>query len=143
MKNNFLKKFARNIDGSNAIEFAILSPVFILLILGLIAYGIYMGAVHSVQQLAADAARASVAGLTPEERAQLTGDFIRRNAGNYLLLQPDKVNFSAQMSLDDENQFLVMIEYNATHLPIWSLYTPLPLPSDRIIRGSTIRIGGV
>ena len=34
-----------------------LAPLFILLLLGMVAYGIYFGASHSVQQIAADAAR--------------------------------------------------------------------------------------
>ena len=57
--------------GASAVEFAIVGPVFVLLMMGMIAYGIYFGAVHSVQQLAADAARASVAGLDESERIWL------------------------------------------------------------------------
>ncbi|TIM19494.1 MAG: pilus assembly protein, partial [Mesorhizobium sp.] len=47
----------REQSGTSAIEFALLAPIFILLLLGMVAYGIYFGASHSVQQIAADAAR--------------------------------------------------------------------------------------
>jgi Flp pilus assembly protein TadG len=56
-------------DGASAVEFAIIAPVFILMIVGMLAYGIYFGAANSVQQIAADAARTSIAGLNAD-RAQ-------------------------------------------------------------------------
>ncbi|MBL8581266.1 MAG: pilus assembly protein, partial [Rhizobiaceae bacterium] len=62
------KEFIKEDKATSAVEFAIIAPVFILVLFGLIAYGIYFGASHSVQQLAADAARTAVAGLNAEER---------------------------------------------------------------------------
>ena len=52
-------------SGVAAIEFAIVAPIFFLMVFGMLAYAIYFGVVHSVQQLAADAARVSVGGLPP------------------------------------------------------------------------------
>jgi Flp pilus assembly protein TadG len=49
-----------------------LAPLFILLLLGMVAYGIYFGASHSVQQIAADGARTAIAGLNQTERQALT-----------------------------------------------------------------------
>ncbi|GLS32839.1 TadE-like protein [Mesorhizobium albiziae] len=63
--------FLRNTSATAAIEFALLFPIFILLFLGMIAYGIYFGASHSVQQIAADAARVAIAGLDETERQTL------------------------------------------------------------------------
>jgi len=45
--------FARDPGGAGAIEFAIVAPLFLLILLGLLVYGIYLGSVHSVEQLAA------------------------------------------------------------------------------------------
>ncbi|RVD33089.1 pilus assembly protein, partial [Mesorhizobium sp. M4A.F.Ca.ET.020.02.1.1] len=56
-------RFRADAVGTTAVEFAMLAPLFILLLLGMVAYGIYFGASHSVQQIAADAARTAIAGL--------------------------------------------------------------------------------
>ncbi|CCM67627.1 putative membrane protein [Sinorhizobium meliloti Rm41] len=39
--------------GAAAIEFAIIAPLFFMCVLTLIAYGIYLSAAHSIQQVAA------------------------------------------------------------------------------------------
>ncbi|WP_164767076.1 TadE/TadG family type IV pilus assembly protein, partial [Mesorhizobium sp. M7A.F.Ca.CA.004.04.1.1] len=66
--------------GTSAVEFALLSPIFILLLLGMVAYGIYFGAANSIQQIAADAARTAIAGLNQTERQTLVASFVTNNA---------------------------------------------------------------
>ncbi len=78
MKCFFLRMYRRNEDGTAAIEFALVLPVFLVLMLGILAYGIYFAAAHSTAQLAADAARASVAGLNDVERANLAKASVAR-----------------------------------------------------------------
>ncbi len=129
--------------GASAVEFAIVGPVFVLLMMGMIAYGIYFGAVHSVQQLAADAARASVAGLDESERIWLAEQFIELNGDDYVLIDQDKLTIQVGKNPEDSTQFNVMVAYDASDLPIWNLYLPLPVPDSRILRQSTIRIGGI
>lgn len=135
--------FFSNTRGAAAAEFAIIAPVFLLILFGIIAYGIYFGASSSVQQLSADAARASIAGLDEEERVKLAENFIRRNAGRYVLLNPEYVTVAVEGSKADPDQFDVSISYDADKLPIWNLYAHLPLPSRTIIRTATIRLGGI
>ncbi|MDM9623475.1 TadE/TadG family type IV pilus assembly protein, partial [Rhizobium sp. S96] len=65
-----------NTRGAAAIEFAIVAPLFLLVVLTLIAYGIYLSAAHALQQLTADAARTAVAGLSEQERTQLVNNYI-------------------------------------------------------------------
>ncbi|WP_286719871.1 TadE/TadG family type IV pilus assembly protein [Devosia sp. 63-57] len=67
-------------QGAAVIEFAILTPVFVLLMTGMLAYGIYFGTAHSLQQLAADAVRVSLAGLTTQESRDLVESYIHNNA---------------------------------------------------------------
>ncbi|MGE0232347.1 MAG: TadE family protein [Flavobacteriaceae bacterium] len=124
-------------------EFAIIAPVFIMIMFGIVAYGIYFGAANSVQQLAADAARASIAGLGEDERRLLAQRFIDLNTGSYPLLRAQQVQVRIRGSAADANQFNVSVEYDATQLPIWNLLVPLPLPEKTIIRSATIRVGGV
>ena len=133
----------RDRSGTSAIEFAILSPLFILFLLGMLAYGIYFGASHSVQQIAADAARTAIAGLNEAERDKLASDYIRLNAVGYPFVDPDKLSVDARDSSADCNQFVITVSYDASSLPIWSLLRDLPLPRQTILRRSTIRVGGI
>lgn len=135
--------FIKSRSGAAAIEFAIVAPIFLMLLFGMIAYGIYFGAAHSVQQLAADAARTAIAGLDNEERESLVSSFVENNADNYTFISSDKVAFLFQENPADVNQFTVQVRYDASHLPIWNIFAGLPLPGKTILRTTTIRIGGI
>jgi Flp pilus assembly protein TadG len=137
-----IRRFRRAERGAAIIEFAILAPVFLLMMLGMVGYAIYFGASHSIQQLAADAVRASIPGLTTSERQALAHGFIARNAGAYLLIEPGRVSVTVADRVEDADQVMVSISYDASTLPIWNLYPPLPLPSTTIVHRATIRIGG-
>lgn len=141
MKNS--GKLLQSNSGTSAVEFAIVAPLFIFLILGMIAYGIYFGAAHSVQQIAADAARTAIAGLDEAERQTLAQRFIDSNGGGYVFIEGDKLEVEVSDNPDDAQQFMVSVEYNADNLPIWRFLTRLPLPGKTISRSSTIRIGGI
>lgn len=138
-----LARLLRDQKGASAVEFALLMPIYLLLVLGALAYGIYFGAAHSVQQLAADAARAAVAGLDDGERHLLVDRFIADNGASYVLLDTGRLSFEAARSPLDTNQYLVTVSYDASALPIWNIYPPLPLPASTITYRSTIRNGGV
>lgn len=135
--------FARARAGVAAVEFAIVAPLYLFLLVGMVAYGIYFGASHSVQQISADAARASVAGLTAEERRLLASRFIALNAGGYAFIDPAKLTVSVGDSAADTGQFDVVVSYDAAELPIWSLFRGLSMPNQTISRRATIRIGGI
>lgn len=128
--------------GTSAVEFALVMPVFLFLVLGAIAYGIYFGAAHSVQQLAADAARVAVAGLDDCERGDLVETYIANNAASYTLIDKSRLSVSARPSPADPAQFLVELAYDATSLPVWNIYPPVPMPGKTIRFVSTIRNGG-
>jgi Flp pilus assembly protein TadG len=125
-----------NNTGASAIEFALVAPVFLLLLFGMIAYGIYLGAAHSVQQLAADAARISIAGLDRAERVELASNYISANSNGYMFLRADDIKVRVADSAVDPNQFEVAIDYYAHALPIWSLYhrSPCPRRSSAAVR---------
>jgi Flp pilus assembly protein TadG len=125
-----------------ALEFAILAPVFILFATGTLAYGVYFGAAHSVQQLAADAARTSIAGLTDTERASLVEAFLDENISGYAPLDRQALSYEVGPAGGDADEYRVTLSYDASNLPIWDLYPPLPLPSRTITYSSMIRLGG-
>lgn len=134
--------FSRNKSGSSAVEFAIVAPIFFLVLLTMIAYGIYLSAAHAVQQVAADAARTAVAGLSTTERQTLAKAFVDSSALDYAFLDKKHFNVSVGSDPANINQFTVTVEYDASDLPIWNLYT-YALPQKTIRRFSTIRIGGI
>jgi len=137
-----MAKMLRNRAGSSAVEFAIIAPIFLLVLLTMIAYGIYLMTAYSVQQVAADAARTAIAGLNNNEREALAKDFVSRSALSYAFMDKRYFNVKVGSDLSNSNQFTVTVEYDATELPIWSLYS-YALPEKTIKRFSTIRIGGV
>lgn len=136
-------RFRHDAKGTSAVEFAMLAPIFIVFLLGIVAYGIYFGASHSVQQIAADAARTAIAGLNQTERQALVSDFIAHDVAGYPFVDPNKLTVNAQDSAADGSQFIVSVSYDAHNLPIWSLFPKLPLPGTTILRQSTIRVGGI
>lgn len=129
--------------GTAAVEFAILSPIYLMFLFGMIAYGIYLGASHSVQQLASEAARLSVAGLNETERREMAIAYIAGHSQGYGLVDPAKLAVTVADSPSDKSRFVVDLRYDARHLPIWNLFDGLALPSTTIERRSTVRIGGV
>jgi Flp pilus assembly protein TadG len=137
-----LRRLARCPSGTSAVEFALVSPLMILLLFGMVAYGIYLGASHSIQEIAADAARAAVAGLDESERISLADRYIDRNAAAYPFVDRSKLSLAIADNPADADEFTVAIRYDARDLPIWNLLPSLPLPGMTIRHSSTIRIGG-
>ena len=137
------RSFKADTGAATAVEFAMLAPLFILLMLGMVAYGIYFGASHSVQQIAADAARTAIAGESASERRTLVQAFVAANAGAYPFVDPRRLTIDARDSAADPNQFDVSVRYDARNLPIWNLLAGLPMPDVTISRSSTIRMGGL
>ena len=137
------QKWVSNVSGTAAIEFAILTPVFLLMLMGMLAYGIYFAAAHALQQLAADSVRTAIAGINEAEGRYLVETYLRQNVGAYMLIDPQRLDFAVVVAPDNRDQFVVELRYDASHLPIWNLYPPLPLPSREIVHWATIRRGGI
>ncbi|WP_029059048.1 TadE/TadG family type IV pilus assembly protein [Stappia stellulata] len=137
-----LFRFSADRGGVAAVEFAIVLPVFLVLMLGILAYGIYFGATHSLAQLAADAARASVAGLSDAERQRIVAAHIASASGDYAMIDASKVVVEAGPMPGLGEHFRVVVRYDATDLPIWQLEPFLPLPGKTIERSAVVMRGG-
>ena len=137
-----LRKALDEVRGSAAVEFAMVLPVFLLILLGILSFGIYFGAAHSVAQLAADAARASVAGLSDAERATIARQHVATSASEYLLLKHEKITVEAAPLEGDATQFRVAVRFDASHFPIWGFSPFVPLPPPIIERTATVKRGG-
>lgn len=141
---SLLHKGCTSRSGVAAIEFAIVAPVMLLILIGTIVYGLYFGTVHAVQQLAADSARASVAGLTDSERTQLASRHALLGAGNFFLLERSRLKVDAAPDSDDGSgsTFVVTLTYDASNLPIYAFGNLVALPPPMISRSASIRRGG-
>ncbi|MEM5515968.1 TadE/TadG family type IV pilus assembly protein [Henriciella sp. AS95] len=135
-------KFAKSNDGVAAIEFAIVVPLLLLFVFGIIAYGVYFGAAHSVQQLAANSARAAMGGLDMEERQELVHAYVTTALEEGGLLLDDHVGIQVSANEERSDFLVVTVSYDASELPVWNLYNGLPMPEKTITRTSLIRAGG-
>ena len=127
--------------GASAVEFAMLLPVFLSLVFGIVVFGSYLAVVHGLQQLAAEAARSSVAGMSSTERSSIATSYVSANIGTYPLISPNNVSVSAAVSGTDPNVFVVTVSYNASGMFIYSLPF-VPTPPSTIIRSAAIPFGG-
>ena len=137
-----LTRLSKDRAGTSALEFAIVAPLFFLALFTLIAYGIYLSVTHSVQQIAADAARTVVAGLNPDERVTLVNRYLDASRLDYSFINRAKMQVIVTDDPGNPEQFTVTISYDSSDLPIWKLFT-FALPQEKIERYATVRVGGL
>lgn len=125
-----------------AVEFALLFPLSIILLFGIIVYGSYLAVIHGVQQLAAEAARSSIAGLSDSERASLAQGYVTANVAYYPFIAPERLSVSAAASPSDDTVFVVTVSYDDSDSFIFSLPSVIPLPASTIVRSAVIPRGG-
>jgi Flp pilus assembly protein TadG len=127
--------------GASAVEFAMLLPLFLAMVFGIVIFGSYLAVVHGLQQLAAEAARSSIAGMSASERSSLATSYVSTNVGTYPLISANSVSVNAATSPSDPNTFVVTVTYNASGMFIYSLPF-VPAPSRTIVRSAAIPFGG-
>lgn len=137
-----LQEFRCTRSGASAVEFALILPVFLAIVFGIVVFGSYLAVVHGVQQLAAEAARSSVAGLSESERSKLANDYVTENAGAYILIDPSHLTVDAATSASDANVFTVTVRYDASDMFIYSLPSFVPSPPSTVERAAAIPRGG-
>lgn len=71
--------FRSSTRGTAMIETAVLLPLFLMLLLGIMIYGQYFMLAHSVQQAANDGARAAITGLDAADRRAVAARAIDRS----------------------------------------------------------------
>jgi Flp pilus assembly protein TadG len=135
-------RFARCRGAAAAVEFALVVPLFLVLVFGIVVFGSNLSALHCVQQLAAEAARSSVAGLSDGERQALAMQYVAANAGAYPLIAPDRLAVSAGTSASAERVFVVTVDYDASRMFIFALPRFVSAPSPHIVRQAAIPFGG-
>lgn len=139
---SLISRLRGDTKGAAALEFAIIAPLFFLTLFTMIGYGVYLSATHAIQQIAADAARTAVAGLSSTERKSLAKSFIQSSTLNYTFINKAKLAVDVQDDVKNLNQFTVTVVYDSSDLPIWKLFS-FALPDEEIKRYATIRLGGI
>lgn len=125
--------------GSAAVEFAIVGPILLLLLTGIFTYGGYFLTAHTVQQLANDAARASIAGLDDQERLALAREAMQEGIASQSFMRGEL----SQLTLTHEGSTIsVAVTYDASEDVYWAFQSLIPAPPASISRRSSIRMGG-
>lgn len=124
--------------GSAAVEFALVGPLFILLIIGAVVYGGWMWLAQGVQSLAAEGARAAIAGIDGEERAALARSAVTDTLDG-TILQPEAAQVTV---LSDTGAIRVTVTYDAAGHPLMALASLVPSPPRVIRREAVVRTGG-
>ena len=137
-RRSILSRLSRDRRGVAAIEFAIVAPLLILLMFGMIMYGSWFWMAHSVQSLASEGARAAIAGLDPTERADLARGFVGAQVGD-LGLDSAKTAVAVEST---PAVIRVSIAYDAADHPLLALSGLLPSPPKTIRRTAVVRLGG-
>ncbi len=126
--------------GSTAVEFALVAPMLIVLLFGIVAFGAIIGVDNGLQQLVAEAARASVAGLSDPERQQLAQASVTANAASYPFIDPTKIGLAT--TDPTSTSFQVTVTYDMSGFFAYRLLSGLPLPSAAVKRSAVVQRGG-
>ncbi|MDZ4363780.1 TadE/TadG family type IV pilus assembly protein [Brevundimonas sp.] len=120
-------------------EFALVGPLLVLLLMGLVVYGGWFWLAQSVQHLASEGARAAVAGMDDDER----GDLARAAVSGVVVsgsgFQPADLTVSVG---GEDGTVRVDVTYDAADHPLMALSGIVPSPPRRITRSAIVRIGG-
>jgi Flp pilus assembly protein TadG len=128
--------------GASAVEFALVSPLFVLLIFGVICYATIESMYIGTQELVSEAARASVAGLSDTERSSIVSTFVTNNIGSYAFLDPRKISVTSATINTSPSTYQVNITYDMSGSFVYQFSNILPLPSPTIKRTAVVLNGG-
>lgn len=125
--------------GVSAVEFALLAPIAIVLLIAVVAYGLIFSTHISLQQLVAETTRATVQGMSHDERTAIAREHLTGTIARYPMLDAGaaEVFVSAHGGLTE-----VRLSYDAEHHPAYIFEGLLPLPSKRVTYTQVIRDGG-
>lgn len=122
--------------GVAVVEFALAAPILLAMLGGIISYGGWFWMSHSLQQAVNDAARATLAGLSPSERIDIADTAVKGNLANGSSLDPTKANVEVREAAE---MVTVRVTYDVRTSPFLALAL-VPLPRTIIIRTAAIRL---
>jgi Flp pilus assembly protein TadG len=122
-----MRQIIRNQLGATAVEFAMVATIFFVLVFGILIYGSYFATLSLVNHIAFESARATVSGLSDDERAALA------NArANELITSYDGFLDSETIDVSPTNIgngiYAVTVTHDFDAFGLMSTITLLPLP---------------
>lgn len=134
-----ISKITRDRRATSVVEFALLLPVLAAFLYGMLAYGQYFLIAHSVQQLANDAARATIGGANTDERRTLAMNSVTDEIPRLNAMPANRVTTQV-----DEASGMVTIRVRFDGSNIGLFKSPLvPMPDPVIERRAVIHVGGI
>lgn len=120
--------------GGAAVEFAILAPVLLALVAGGVFYSRWFTVAAQTQNLAADGARAAVAGLDDAERTAIVSNLM---TGAVVSVPLEKGSTRTWRAWRDGDLYAVSV---TTTLPDYDLARVIPMPDPKITRDAIVVI---
>ncbi len=124
--------------GASAVEFALVAPLFILLLCGICVYALWFLLAITVQSLAVESARASLAGLDDAERRGLAVAYVQRRAPEAGMALS---HVSQQVQIDADGT-RVTVRFDAGDHPVMALKNLIPSPPQVIERTAVVAATG-
>lgn len=125
--------------GSMAVEFALLGPMLVVLLMGIVSYGGWLWLAQSIQGIASEAARASIGGLDDAEREALARAEVVSHAGRMFQVAPEDVIVDVET---DASQLTVRLSYDVSNHPLMQVASLLPRPPEQVQGVAVVRTGG-
>ena len=124
-------------EGAAAVEFALVGPILILLLIAIVVYGGWFLMAQSVQALASEGARAAVGGLDAVERDALARREVTA-AVRGVALDPDRTTIEVA---EEAGRLRVVVVYDTGDSLVMALGGMLPRPPVVIRRSAVIHVG--
>ena len=124
-------------EGAAAVEFALVGPLLILLLIAIVVYGGWFLMAQSVQALASEGARAAVGGLDAVERDALARREVTA-AVRGVALDPDRTTIEVA---EEAGRLRVVVAYDTGDSLVMALGGMLPRPPVVIRRSAVIHVG--
>lgn len=122
-----IARFLRRSDGVAALEFALVAPVLIALVFGIMTFGYAFALENGLQELAADAARATVGGIDTTERQSLLTSYMAQASTQYMLLDASKLSYTPTFTTGTDASISLTVTYDLTGSVIDIMAAPLGL----------------
>jgi Flp pilus assembly protein TadG len=130
------RRLLRDERGAALIEMAMVLPVLMLLIMGIIVFGEWLACANALQQSANEGARASLSGLSQEERALTARQTVTDSLSHYDGIDQRKVVVGVQ---DDGATVNVTVNYDMSDQPVMKLPF-VPIPDKIVSRSAAVRL---
>ncbi len=124
-----MRAFIQDKRGASAVEFALVAPFLMLLVAAVLAYGSVFATSLSLQQIAAETARATIGGLNDTERQSLASAKLSAISDKYPMLDAQKVKFVFDQGAGS-NISRITLTYDMSNHPAYAMDKLLPLPAS-------------